>query len=463
MNVLILGRNEINDEIAGRVRRRGLLPVVFENVAAVKSLRGECGDFIIKVGADEIHAAAVIVTEPPEKPVRDIGGGMHRSLFDGGAMKEIAESRTVNPVVIVLDYFNESPPSSTVKALEEAIAFASKKLNVALLFKFLRTAGMKSEELYSKTRNMGVTFIKYESIDISYETDINAFKINVSDGINDVLLNTEYIATDSGYGGGGRFAQLVKKLRLKADDAGYVNDDRFFTSPAKTSRRGIYFLNRDVCADRLNEAVCGFISEIVYGFKDGGQKRNHAVVDGEKCAFCYTCYRVCPHAAMEPDEADRVMKNNIGACEGCGTCASVCPGNAITMDMEEILWDFASGDDGRVKVFCCENSGDTALRNILPGLGETAALIDHETVPCGGRVGFEQLSGALKHYGKVMILACMDGACRHFDGNARACRQSERLSEMLENAGIDSRRVCHIKTSHAMAEVLKDDILEEML
>jgi len=77
-------------------------------------------------------------------------------------------------------------------------------------------------------------------------------------------------------------------------------------------------------------------------------------------------------------------------------------------------------------------------------------------------MGFEQLSGALRFYGKVIILVCMDDACRHFDGNKRACRQADRLASMLEKAGIDSGRVCCIKISHAMENVLKDSILEEI-
>jgi len=68
------------------------------------------------------------------------------------------------------------------------------------------------------------------------------------------------------------------------------------------------------------------------------------------------------------------------------------------------------------------------------------------------------MSGALRSYGKVIALVCMDEACRHFDGNKRACLQAGRLAGMLEKAGVDKNRVCCLKTSHAMANVVKDEI-----
>ena len=462
MNVLILGRNEINEALAACIEERGWSPAVIEDAGSVKSFRGECGDFKIKAGADEITAAAVIITEPPEKNTQDICGGAATSIFNDQAMKDIAVSGTKNPVIILLDYFNDSSTASTVKGLKEAIAFASKKLNVIVIFRFMRTAGMETEELYSEARNMGVTFIKYESLNISYNGGEDVFNVEVSDGINDVSLSTKFIITDSGYGAAEGFSKLAGKLRLKANEAGYLNEDRYFLNPALTSRKGVYCLNRDVCSERIREAVDYFISDAAFEVQCGSAEKNHAVVDGEKCAFCYTCYRACPHAAMAPDEEERVMKNNNAACESCGTCAAICPGNAIKMSGDTFSSVYADRKSGKIKIFCCENSGDVALRNILPGLGEQASRIDYETVPCGGRIGFEQMSGALRTYGKVMVLVCMDGACRHFDGNKRVCLHSDRLASMLEKAGADSGRVCVIKTSHAMENVLRDSILEEI-
>jgi Pyruvate/2-oxoacid:ferredoxin oxidoreductase delta subunit/coenzyme F420-reducing hydrogenase delta subunit len=454
MNILILGQNDINESLIKCLKEQGF-ETAAADVSAVKSFSGEYGDFRVKIGEGVITACAVIVTEPAEKQPESIGGGAPCSIFDDSAIKKISESGTKTPVVVLLDYFNESSPAAALKALKEAAMLAKKKYNVVFLSRFVRTPAMETEELYLKVRNAGVTFIKYESIKISHETGPGLYNIEVSDGVNDVSLSAKYIAADCGYGVSDKFTALVKKLRLVADETGHISEDKYFLAPVLTGRKGVYFLGRNTCADRLWEGIDYIVSEIGADFS--GDK-DYAVIDGEKCAFCYTCYRACPHAAMEPDEVDRVMKNREEACDGCGICATVCPGNAVTMAFDNFAEAAAPGKSGKVKIFCCENSGGLVLANIMPGLGELAGKIDCETVACGGRIGFEQLSGALRLYGKVVLLVCMDDACRHFDGNKRACLQAERLSAMLEKAGADKNRVFQLKTSHAMANVAADDI-----
>jgi len=444
MNVLILGQNDVNGNLANCLKGHGFHADVVEDVGTVRSFSGECGSFEVKAGSDCYNPEIVLVTEPVEKQKPDMGC----SIFDGPGLKKISESGTKVPVVILLDYFNESPPEAAVRALEEAFALVSKKYNVVFLSKFMRTAGVKSEELYRKVRNAGVTFIKYEDIKIT-DDEVGFYNIEVSDGVNEISLSAKYIATDSGYGASDRFCEFSKKLRLSANEVGYVNEDRYFLGTALTSRKGVFFLNRDNWLDGVDYIV----SECA---KPDGEK-NYAIVDGEKCAFCYTCYRACPHAAMEPDGEDRVMKNKKVACDGCGTCAAVCPGNAVTMALDDFTEAEMAGKSGKVKLFCCENSGEIVLSNILPELSGLAEKIDYEIVPCGGRIGFEQLSGALRFYGKVAALICMDDACRHFDGNKRVCLQAERLSGMLTKAGVNKGVHC-IKTSHAMANAVKDEI-----
>ncbi|MCL1983537.1 MAG: hydrogenase iron-sulfur subunit [Clostridiales bacterium] len=460
MNVLILGQNGINGEIEKCLTAQGHSAAVISDIGEIKSFSGEAGEFKAKTGTGEVEAALVIVTEPDRKPMPDMGGGMPASIFDAAAMEGAWAFKAKSPVVILLDYFNESPPASTARALEEALVLASKKASTVFLFRFMRTAASGSEELYLKARNAGVTFIKYEKLAISYDEGAESFDIEVSDGVQDVNLKTQFIATDSGHGVSEKFSMLAKKLRLKADEAGYVNESRYFLAPALTGRKGVYYINPDNSESWLQETLEFIVSTAGAVAKEAGEDKNHATVDGDKCAFCYTCYRACPHGAMAPDDENRVMQNMESACEGCGACAAVCPGNAIAMSGDEFAAASLQGKSGKVKMFCCENSGEIALREILPGLGELAAKIDCETVPCGGRIGFEQMSAALRSYGKVVALVCMDDACRHFTGNKSACKQAQRLSAMLEKAGVDKKRAYCIKTSHAMPNAARDEILE---
>jgi len=151
------------------------------------------------------------------------------------------------------------------------------------------------------------------------------------------------------------------------------------------------------------------------------------------------------------------MRTLSRACAGCGSCASICPGNAVTLE-KEATDTYIRNKSSKVLVICCENSAALAIEKSLAMLGKRAGAVETRTVPCGGRIGLEQLSGQLGAYGKVMVAVCPDDACRHFDGNKRACAQAYRFTEMLTAAGLTSDRVRFTQASHAMPGVLRDEL-----
>jgi len=55
-----------------------------------------------------------------------------------------------------------------------------------------------------------------------------------------------------------------------------------------------------------------------------------ACVDGEKCAACLTCVRVCPYSVPVINEQGEA-EIDISKCKGCGTCAAECPAKAIDL------------------------------------------------------------------------------------------------------------------------------------
>lgn len=51
-------------------------------------------------------------------------------------------------------------------------------------------------------------------------------------------------------------------------------------------------------------------------------------IDEDLCAFCLTCYRLCP---LDGIEIRKKMENTPEACQACGLCAAECPMGAITL------------------------------------------------------------------------------------------------------------------------------------
>ena len=146
------------------------------------------------------------------------------------------------------------------------------------------------------------------------------------------------------------------------------------------------------------------------------------VIDTAKCAFCYSCHRICPHDALRPDYENDAMKCLEDECFGCGNCAAICPAQAIGHEIQP------------AKIFACENSAYWAVSD----------KSEVEKIPCGGGVGQEILAAAIQKYGRVVLAVCVDEACKHTVGNRRGCKQAE-------NLGVE-----YVKASYVMENVLKE-------
>ena len=99
-----------------------------------------------------------------------------------------------------------------------------------------------------------------------------------------------------------------------------------------------------------------------------------------------------------------------------------------------------------------------SIDEIIKALGEDGAKLSVSELPCGGRLGQEAITSALSTFGKVLVAVCVDGACRHIDGGERACKQVERTAAALARAELRGKKVKCVKVSHAMPEILKENI-----
>lgn len=461
-----MGANAENPRIAHALGGEGREVILLDSFEDIRRLDGQAGDFAIQLaGGGSLPADFVVLTQQPLSAPGDVDGGLPRSLYEPGKGGVLAGMSHKTPVVFLLDYFCESPFAATVRALGDALELARAGRSVYVAARFIRTAGQDTEALYAEARAAGITFIKYTGIGLRYDKRTDRFGLTASDGVVDYRVDGAVLFADGGRAVGEDFAIAAKALRLHTDGQGYALEDRHFLAPALTSRRGVFQIGRDAQADGLDD-ILGYINAAIGTFQPGQREElPQAVVDGERCVLCYSCFRACPHAALRPDTAARKMEPLPEACEGCGACASVCPGNAITLGERPPAKRAAEGEAvlyGKLLVLACENGAALALDGVLPQLGALAEEVDSRTLPCGSEVGLSDLTGALLDYEKVLVAICPDDACKHFDGNRRAKRQCARLCEMMDKAGLPKDRVRVAQVSHAMPAVLRDEIRDFM-
>jgi len=458
MNVLIIGENKINNHVSEYFSQKGMDVFEIPDVYRLRSVTGEIGNFRVDTREDEntedqhfCDIDFIILTEQPTAKPVEFAGLPAFPLYEDKDYAVSAETAVSEPIVFLLDYMCESPMSATISALSDAIGFAHKKRKVFYISIFVRTSGRGVEALYREAREAGITFVKYEDLQITSDLDKEEFSIAVSDGELDLVIKTKTIYADGGRDVGERFSHAVKKLNLTTDKHGYLTVDTFYLTPALTSRRGVFHLTRDLIAERLDEGL-----DFIYGAAINSTKgilpyeapsHGIAVIDGKKCVFCYNCYRACNHAALEPDTAESRMKCLSAACEGCGTCAGLCPANAIAL---ENITGWTDDNSGNLLVVSCENSGGATI--------EETNDITVLTMPCGGLLEIGRLAHELHKYKKIMVVVCPDDSCRHFDGNKRACTQVKRLKDMLETTGSLANNIKIIQVSQAMPHILQEEL-----
>ena len=216
------------------------------------------------------------------------------------------------------------------------------------------------------------------------------------------------------------------------------------------------------------------------------------------CEGCGICVSVCPGNAVtlcetKSDEsakqseqtAKAVLEQTVNTVSELTAKAATRHGNQQELTAKAVAGQGNQPESGRrnhpakTLLLCCENSAAIAAQQLLgveaqrsgsgsglPGCASVnGALADQvvvRSVSCGGEIGLETLTEALTEYERVLIAVCMDDACRHFDGNRRACRQAERLAQMLKEANLKTEQIGYTKVSHAMPKVLRDSLIAFM-
>jgi coenzyme F420-reducing hydrogenase delta subunit/Pyruvate/2-oxoacid:ferredoxin oxidoreductase delta subunit len=192
-------------------------------------------------------------------------------------------------------------------------------------------------------------------------------------------------------------------------------------------------------------------------------------VDGDKCAACLTCYRVCPHGAIQPNTSQHRMDILDPACWQCGICAAVCPGRALEhgslrqSQMHKVLQVATRELLGRrpLIAFACRQSAvpaaDAAGHAGLT-LPTDVLLID---VPCAGLIGDQILLDAFEQGARgVLVLGCHHDNCRSLWGSDLSRKRVGKLREALGALGVESERVqfhtCAANEPHRLAHLLAE-------
>ena len=237
---------------------------------------------------------------------------------------------------------NEKHPSCSRTCCATAVknALKLKKLNPAMniriLYRDVRTYGFL-ETYYTQARREGIIFVRYdpeespevkkegETLLLSFEDKILKERMTLKPDL--IVLSSASIPREN--------KELANLLKVPRTAEGFFLEAHMKLRPVDFASDGIYVAGSAHAPKLISESIsqayaavaraCTILSKenlLVGGIV--------AVVDGERCAACLTCVRVCPYEVPVVNVHGEA-EIDIIKCKGCGTCAAECPARAIDL------------------------------------------------------------------------------------------------------------------------------------
>jgi|GEM_PF-625797 len=460
--VMVEGDHEVAD---GMPLVKDTSNISIKTRAKVVGIEGFAGNFTVRLVENgqlvkQQFGAVVVALEA--RPVYDKSkyGGLELGEHVLSLSQFIAcdKSFAGQKVTFVLGKADADSLLSYAKVLEAAIDLKEKgAAEVSILYEDMKVSADQLEQNYEIARAKGVNFLKYVG-EVEFYSTVIAATVQYHEPflaqLDPLRITSDYLVLAEDYVPSPATKELADALEIRLGPAGFFQDDNVHFLPVKSNREGIYFVGSchgPIHGVEIDREVATVVAEV--GRFANGKVKVPALqprVDPEKCAVCLTCYRSCPHKAIEivHDESlnnlyHSAARMNPLACRRCGTCAAECPGKAIQLPFysdQEILQEISKPP--KIVAYACENSGFLAsefAKELDPELQENLQIV---RVPCSGKIDVIYLLKALERGADgVMLLVCHKENCKFVWGNERAEKRKGQVRKLLSDIGLEEDRI----------------------
>ena len=409
--------------------------------------QGEVGDFILtcndRNNPVEIEAANIIINLPYQEET--VIEGADSLLNDNYYLKDD------EPAIIVQDYPDLSPAFISKVALKRSLEIKNNYPDQEVYYLYQAMRFLEdNDRLYEEARKAGIVFLKFdigqltvsEDLKLSYEREDIELEL-----AGTILAAPELKPAD-------QTERLARIFNLVDGYQDYLQLDNIYLQPTQSGRRGVYLLRGSRGPTALTyykeelDFTLGEIAKNLTGVNEIDDYER--TIDDQKCIVCYTCYRVCPHGAIQRDDELNSMKIMELACQGCNLCISRCPTSAIEIDHD--YFTEADSED-KTNLIICENSAEIAAEKYNSMTGEEPLSGFKEiVVPCVSTVERKNIIQLLaSNSADIMVLGCVAEACKHLTGHDRCQQVIDRIKEDLEKLDLNKDRVHYQRLSPRMA------------
>ena len=469
--VMIVGSGACAQKIAANLAEQGIGACLADG-AELDGCRGFSGHFQLRRSRghrqETITVPAIVVAEESHISPNYAAYGLTpgpRLMAISALEAELDRPAAKGPlaagatIVFVCGWQTDSQPPVARRMLERCFQLqAHAGLRTVFMTGNLKVAPDGTEALVQAAKQAGTLFLKFTrdyptvrpspngpwTIDYRDELTRETFRLAA-----DWLIVDECIQPDP------KLAALTHTLGIERDHLGFAQSDNVRRLSNATNRRGIFVAggSRGIMSAAEQAADADQVSLRVTAFLKGrdADPLPAAVIGQGRCARCLTCYRLCPHLAIEIGDHISVVPE---ACQRCGICVAACPARAIDMegvpvgaDIQHRLRQPHAVDERpdpplQIVVFGCTRSAGLAHAAACQAGRELPQGVRFIEVPCGGTVAQGHLLEAFEAGADgVMLCTCHTGNCQADIGNQLARQRAAATLELLATAGMEKGRL----------------------
>ena len=307
----------------------------------------EHGVIIVATGAQEYKPTEYlygknekIITQLQLEEWLSVNG---KQLVKQSPIHQLTDCNTVVMIQCVGSRDDERPYCSRVccsEAVKNALKIkeANPKTNVFILYRDIRTYGFK-ESYYSKARQMGVIFIRYDKDKKPEVVEKNGvLKVSLVDPIlnRPVTINADLLVLSAGTIPYPENKDLAQMLKVPLDQDKFFLEAHMKLRPVDFATEGVFLCGLAHSAKSIEESItqaCGAAARAsTILSKDTVElEANISFVVDENCDGCAYCIDPCPYKALTLIEymKDGAIKKTVevdeSTCKGCGVCMATCP------------------------------------------------------------------------------------------------------------------------------------------
>ncbi len=330
------------------------------------------------------------------------------------------------------------------------------EMQVKVFYMDMRAFGKGFEDLYKKSRRIGVHYVRGLPGRVE-ETSDGSLRVAVENTATGTIefFDLDMLVLAVGVKPPQGTHKLQEMLGLQLTSDGFFLEAHPKLLPVDAATRGVFYAGCAEGPKDIKESVTQASAAAVRAIRlmHKGEIFTEPItseVNVEHCKACGRCAEVCPYHAITVDPKKKLPAVvNSASCAGCGTCAAECPFGAIHMNhfsdvqiLEQVDAMLADSPQEKILTFAC---------NWCSYAGADYAGVSRLQYPpnvrlirtmCSGRVDEDFIwHGFSRGAPVILVSGCHIGDCHYIEANHWTVKRVERVRKKMAKLGIRPERL----------------------